>query len=307
MSETVKDDGTATSAGDPGSPIRHLTPDDPRYPGARLPPGHPGGRLPFTNLGPDDRHREPAPSSIPGSADHADGPMPFAIHGRGEDGSARSDPHDGPQSESTRPAREELQLLVARARNGDPEVLPRLRAILDERPELWRHGADLAGYAERAWIELISGQDGYLKESLVRRLLVFRTELCPGPATPLEQLLVDRIVVCWLMANYADVAYAQGKNYSLPQGKYALDRQDRAHRRLLAAIAALTSVRKLLPRDSEPGPRAGGGVAEEAGVTLGRPVPSFPPPGRGVPPGSRDDADSVTERKTKRLRREGII
>jgi hypothetical protein len=302
MSETVKDDGTATSAGDPGSPIRHLTPDDPRYPGARLPPGHPGGRLPFTNLGPDDRHREPAPSSIPGSADHTDGPMPFAIHGRGEDGTAPSDPHDGPQSESTRPAREEQQLLVARARNGDPEVLPRLRAILDDRPELWRQGADLAGYAERAWVELISGQDGYLKEALVRRLAGFKAEIAgPGPTTPLEQLLVDRIVVCWLMVNYADVSYAQGRSHSLQQGKYSIDRQDRAHRRLLAAIAALTNLRKMLLR-STTGPDAvsvaSGTAAEETGVTSA--------PAGGVPPGPRDDSNTVAERKTNRRRREGI-
>ena len=162
---------------------------------------------------------------------------------------------------------DDLEATLDRARRGDRDALPRLRRVLDDRPGLWRQAADLAGHAERAWVGLIGGTDGLVTESLHLRLAEFKSTLAgPAPPTALEGLLIERVAVCWLAANFADISAAQGKDFSMKQAAFALDRQDRAHRRLLSAVAALTAVRKMLPRGgatpaaggSQPGPGSRG-------------------------------------------------
>ena len=67
-----------------------------------------------------------------------------------------------------------------------------------------------------------------------------------GPApSPLERLLVERIVVCWLLANQLDLADACAGNRSLVLAEYEGKRADRAHRRFLAAVKTLAEVRRL--------------------------------------------------------------
>ena len=39
------------------------------------------------------------------------------------------------------PVAAELRALVKSAQAGDPAALPRVREILDQRPEVWRHSA----------------------------------------------------------------------------------------------------------------------------------------------------------------------
>ena len=143
----------------------------------------------------------------------------------------------------------DLEALVHEARAGNCEVLPQLRRALDERPEIWRHAADLGRHAATAWIGLICGPDEFLRESLKRGLEEFvAAHLGKGEPTAMERLLVERIAVNWLMVNYADMLYTTGKDMPLKQVQAMMNRQDRAQHRLLASIAALTSLRRLLPR-----------------------------------------------------------
>jgi hypothetical protein len=170
-------------------------------------------------------------------------------------------------------ADEELRLLVERARRGEHDVLPRLRALLDGRPDVWRHAGDLGRHAEAAWVDLVCGADLFLKESIHRRLAELKAGLF-GASTPtaLEELLVQRVVVCWVEAHHADISLAQAKDSSLKQSAALTQLQDRAQHRLLAAVAALTSARRLLPRAT-----AGAGVNPGAAgtsptATAGRPA-----------------------------------
>jgi hypothetical protein len=147
---------------------------------------------------------------------------------------------------------EDLRELLERARQGDRDALPRLREVLDNCPQLWQHFGDLGRHAEAAWIELVGGQDLYLKESLERKAAAMKVELAGSDPTPLERLLVERIVSCWLQFAHADAVLAQVKDLSLKQAEFASKRQDRAHRRYLMAIGTLATVRRLLPADREP-------------------------------------------------------
>ncbi len=141
-----------------------------------------------------------------------------------------------------------IRELVEQAENGDREVLPAIREALDEHaPEIWRDYGDLACVVENKWIARISGDNLMVEEGVTRTLNAMKVELSGPNATPLEKLLIDRIGACWLQCHYADAIYAQGmEDVSQQLGDYLQRRQDRAHRRYLAAIKALAQVRRLL-------------------------------------------------------------
>jgi hypothetical protein len=72
--------------------------------------------------------------------------------------------------------------------------MPALQMLLDATPEVWPAYGDLARVAEDAWVELVSGPNLLLKESLRRKLAELKSELPSDPAaSPLEQLLVERV------------------------------------------------------------------------------------------------------------------
>ena len=142
---------------------------------------------------------------------------------------------------------------------GHDTALSALRAFLDDSPEAWRHAGDPAAHAERAWAELAAEPDLLAGEALARQLAALKAELAGPAPTPLERLLVERIAATWLQVHYADAMAARARNVSIKQAGLAIERQDRAHRRHLAAVAALETVRRLLPAAPEvpakPAPR----------------------------------------------------
>ena len=162
-------------------------------------------------------------------------------HGLGERGPA------GAEVPGDNPLLGELQALSGRAQAGEPGADRELRAWLGRHPEVWRHFGDLAKHAEHAWLELIGGPDPMLKASVALRAAELRSELGGASPSPLERLLADRVVACWLQVHHADAVAAQARDQSLKQADCSSKRQDRAHRRYLSAMGALTAVRRLLP------------------------------------------------------------
>jgi hypothetical protein len=76
-----------------------------------------------------------------------------------------------------------------------------------------------------------------------------KAELLSGPAaSPLEELLVERVGAGWLQTAYADAAAAQArvKPLDLAQLEQQQRRQERAQKGYLAAIRTPATVRKLL-------------------------------------------------------------
>ena len=153
-----------------------------------------------------------------------------------------SKPDAAPQAELQR-----LAVVVDRARRGDTTALPELRAALAAHPQLWRECSQLAAVAERAWLELICGPDLLLHEALRRRLAALRCELSGPEPSPLERLLVEQLVGCWLQSQFSAAAAAQLKDAPLAQARFAEERQCRAQRRFLQATVTLATVRRLLP------------------------------------------------------------
>ena len=71
----------------------------------------------------------------------------------------------------------ELRELVAEAKQGNADVLPRIRRILDAHPEIQQHYGDLAGTVEGKWISMLAGDDACVRESLKRRVNEWRNLL----------------------------------------------------------------------------------------------------------------------------------
>jgi hypothetical protein len=72
-----------------------------------------------------------------------------------------------------------------------------------------------------------------------------RKELSGPNPTPLEKLLVQRVVATWLQVQHAELAFSEAEGISLALGDYYQRRMDHAHRRHLTAIRTLATVRKL--------------------------------------------------------------
>jgi hypothetical protein len=173
------------------------------------------------------------------------------------------------------PVLERLQRLVQRAEQGDEAVLPELRVALDANPWVWERYGDLAQQSQAAWLQLIAGPNLLLHESTRRKAEQLRAELAGPAASPLERLLVERVVSTWFQVHYSDAAYAQQKGSTPAQHTAALRRQNSAQQRFVLAVKALATVRKLLRPGLSPVDLALRPVPERpAGRRAGAPVPA---------------------------------
>ena len=67
----------------------------------------------------------------------------------------------------------------------------------------------LARMAEQSLIRAATGENLSFREALIRKLDLLYDELAGHAPAPLERLLVDRVVVCWLQMHHADLLLAQ--------------------------------------------------------------------------------------------------
>lgn len=162
-----------------------------------------------------------------------------------------------------------LQQLVARAQAGDDSVLPELKACLAKHPELWHYCGDIAQGAIEALLNLVAGKDLLVRESVLLRMDEIRKTLAGPTPTPLETLLIDRIVVSWLQTAFCDLQHVSSSQ------EHHRRRLDSAHRRYLQAIKALATVKKLLAKPptllqispfQRPEPMRGRGRGREHGL-----------------------------------------
>jgi hypothetical protein len=140
----------------------------------------------------------------------------------------------------------ELRKILERAREGDEKALPVVREMLKNPATVDSLGGDLARQAEQSLIRNAIGKNLSYREALICKLDLLRAELAGAAPAPLERLLVERVVACWLQLHFADIHLAQQSGeMSLRLGDYHHRNRDRAHKRYLSAIKTLALVRKL--------------------------------------------------------------
>jgi hypothetical protein len=140
---------------------------------------------------------------------------------------------------------DDLLALTDRAQKGDKTALPALREVLKDSAAVDLLGGDLARQAQLTLIDKFSGKNLLFKESLTRKLELLRAELAGPNAPPLERLLVERVVACWLHLHHLETVYTGKESMSLQLGTYYQRSISSAQKRYLAAIKTLTLVRKL--------------------------------------------------------------
>ena len=112
--------------------------------------------------------------------------------------------------------------------------------------EMFVRSNDIAFNAELSLIKTTMGEDVLVREMAARRLALLRRDLLGENPTPLEKLLVTRIAMCWQSVNYWEAITAQRNREGNWAGVELFTKYlDRAHKRYLASIKALATVRKL--------------------------------------------------------------
>lgn len=104
-----------------------------------------------------------------------------------------------------------------------------------------------AAQVERILLRALYREDQvFLRESEERNLAAMRQDLAGDHATPLERLLVSRIVICWLHLQLCEKKMSEQYD-GMPLGvaAYQHKRLDQARKRFLSAIKALAEVRRL--------------------------------------------------------------
>jgi len=134
--------------------------------------------------------------------------------------------------------------MLRRAVAGDTAVLPELRIALQQ-PQVVEVLGNLARRIECQLIDQLAGRDLALREALTLKLEAMREEVAGPDATPLERQLVERVVLCWLVVHEAEMRFANAGEMTSKQVEYWQRRIDHCHRRYLAAVKMLATVRKL--------------------------------------------------------------
>lgn len=135
--------------------------------------------------------------------------------------------------------------LLRRAENGDEAAMKTLREVLNDPEAVDVFGGDLAQVSQRTLIAKYSGKNLLVKEALNRKLELLRAELLGPDPTPLERLLVERVVSCWLLLHHLEAAYAGKDSMPLALGAYYQRCLSASQKRYLSAIKTLATVRKL--------------------------------------------------------------
>lgn len=191
-------------------------------------------RMDVTNTNPDDSDSDDYVPEMP------------EPHKEAEPQTTKAEPKvEAPKKPNLTP----LEATIIVARKGNRRILPILRRKLDEHPELWKHFGDLTIQAREKWLQLIAGKDLYLAETMRLHLDAMRTELAGPNPSPLDRLLVDRI-----LATHVQVLYFEAMETTDPAvenmrlARYRIDRREQAHRQFLSAVKMLATVRNLVAR-----------------------------------------------------------
>src|SRR5215207_2618745 len=158
-------------------------------------------------------------------------------------------------SNETKAKLRELRILSDKAEAGEKGARRELRrAIRNSTPEVVAKASDIARKGYKILIGTAAGGDPMMEEALSARLDIMRAQIAGEDPTPLETLLTERVVSCWLLVQLLEALTSAQlqtgehmKDKRVPDSflKVILKWQESAQRRYLSAIRELAQVRKL--------------------------------------------------------------
>lgn len=148
--------------------------------------------------------------------------------------------------------RADVETWLARLRDladaGNAEACRQIAEVYDDLG-FWTKLTGLRYAAEEAWLDLMTERTNlFTRKVLQRELERKRAGLLGADPAPLERILVDRIVACWLACQHAErrQAVALKAGTSLREAEYLGRQVERANRSLLRAVKTLATVRRLM-------------------------------------------------------------
>ena len=132
----------------------------------------------------------------------------------------------------------QIQLLLARLQQGDPNAGVELETLLDQYPNLWLQMGDVGEQAINAWLTLVSGKVPVLALAARKKLDSLREELLAAGTDITTRLHADRVMVTWLQVTHADLRFAQADRTSLPMLEFLAKRQRQSQQQHLSALGA---------------------------------------------------------------------
>ena len=131
--------------------------------------------------------------------------------------------------------------------NPKPDDLAELRRFFDEDPELWRTTGNMARRTLDHLLRTYYSQSAYLRECVSRRVKEMREQLGYEESSPLERILIEQILVCWVNLYVLEINSATKlcESHSTETGLYWDRRLTGAQRRFRRASESLARVRKL--------------------------------------------------------------
>jgi hypothetical protein len=134
-------------------------------------------------------------------------------------------------------------------------VLPELKNVFDENPELAANFGDMVRHAEQTLLELVAGPSLVAREAIAHQVAALRGRLTAPDASELEKLLIDRICISWMEVNHGDMTLADYQRTGAGASAAARAAQvhlDRAHQRYLSSVRALETLQRLARPVSSP-------------------------------------------------------
>ncbi len=149
------------------------------------------------------------------------------------------------------------------------------RVVLTETTRGLRQGGNLSPLLLNVYLDHLldkkwsrHGPNLLLAECPMRKAAELQTEVAGNSPSPLEQLLAENVAVCWLQVSFYDSLIAQTREYTPAKVRMLQQQHDGAHRRYLAAIKTLATVRKLLVPSRSPVEIATKLAGERSGLRL---------------------------------------
>jgi hypothetical protein len=143
---------------------------------------------------------------------------------------------------------EKLREIVNKTHKDNPnsEDLTELRRLFDEDPELWRTSGNMARRTLDHLLHTYYSQSAYVRECVRRRVKELREQLGYGESPPLERILIEQVLVCWVNLYVLEMNSATKlrESHSTETGLYWDRRLTGAQRRFRRASESLARIRK---------------------------------------------------------------
>ena len=129
--------------------------------------------------------------------------------------------------------------------HAKPEAIEALRRHLAQHPLDAAQMGDLVSILQYNLTTTVFGNNKGIGVTVEAHCGNLRSELGHAEASPLERMLIENIVVCWLRLYTCELTYDTAGGHSLATGAHWERRLTLSHHRYLKAIETLAKIRKL--------------------------------------------------------------